>query len=272
MKNLFDIGGRTAVITGACGVLGSAAARYFAQQGCRVAVLGRQHSADKGAALVAEIEAAGGQAMFAACDVLQTQAVEEAERAVMERFGRIDILINAAGGNLPGATIPPDKTLFDIDIDALRKVSDLNIFGTVIPITVFARDMARRGKGSIINFCSVAGLRPLTRVAGYGAAKAAIANWTKYLGTEMALKFGEGLRVNAIAPGFLLAEQNRSLLMNPDGSLTDRSRSILAHTPFGRFLQPDELFGTLHWLASDASAAVTGTVVSVDGGFGAFSI
>ena len=173
---------------------------------------------------------------------------------------------------MPAATVPPDKTIFDLDIDAVRKVADLNLFGTIIPTMVFARSMAERGEGSIINFASESALRPLTRVAGYGVAKAAVVNWTKYLCAEMAMKFGEGIRVNAIAPGFLLTNQNRTLLTNPDGSLTDRSHSILGHTPFGRFLEPDEILGTLHYLASDASKAVTGTVCVVDGGFDAFTI
>ena len=169
---------------------------------------------------------------------------------------------------MASATVPPDKTIFDLDVDAVKRVTELNLFGTIIPTMVFARAMAESGRGSIINFASESALRPLTRVAGYGA----VANWTKYLCAELAIKFGEGIKVNAIAPGFLLTNQNRALLTNEDGSLTDRSHTILAHTPFGRFLEPDELVGTLHYLASDASKAVTGTVCVVDGGFDAFSI
>ena len=173
---------------------------------------------------------------------------------------------------MAAATVPPDKTIFDLDVDAVKKVTELNLFGTIIPTMVFAKTMAEQKTGSIINFASESALRPLTRVAGYGVAKAAVANWTKYLCAELAMKFGEGLRVNAIAPGFLLTNQNRTLLTNPDGSLTQRSHTILAHTPINRFLEPEELLGTLHWLASDASKAVTGTVAVVDGGFDAFSI
>ena len=180
--------------------------------------------------------------------------------------------LNAAGGNMASATVPPDKTIFDLDVDAVKKVTELNLFGTILPTMVFAKSMVESGKGSIINFASESALRPLTRVAGYGVAKAAVANWTKYLCAELAIKFGEGLRVNAIAPGFLLTNQNRALLTNEDGSLTARSHTILAHTPIGRFLEPDELVGTLHYLASDASKAVTGTVSVIDGGFDAFSI
>ena len=180
--------------------------------------------------------------------------------------------MNAAGGNMPAATVSPDKTIFDLDTDAVKTVSDLNLFGTILPTMVFAKAMAQQKSGSIINFASESALRPLTRVAGYGVAKSAVVNWTKYLCAEMAMKFGEGIRVNAIAPGFILTDQNRSLLTNPDGSLTPRAQTIISHTPFGRFLVPDELLGTLHWLASDASKAVTGTVAVVDGGFDAFSI
>ena len=190
----------------------------------------------------------------------------------MEKFGKIDVLINAAGGNMPGATIAPDKTLFDLDTDAVHQVVDLNLFGTILPTLVFAKAMVEQKQGSIINIASEAGMRPLTRVAGYGVAKAAIINFTQYMCGELATKFGAGLRVNAVAPGFFLTEQNRTLLTNPDGSLTDRAKTILAHTPFKRFGEPEELLGTLHWLASDASKFVSGTLTVVDGGFNAFSI
>ena len=173
---------------------------------------------------------------------------------------------------MPRATVSPEQTIFDLDVDAVKFCTDLNLYGTILPTMVFARAMAEQKSGSIINFASESALRPLTRVAGYGVAKAAVVNWTKYLCAELAHKFGAGLRVNAIAPGFLLTNQNRTLLTNPDGSLTARSHTILAHTPFGRFLEPEELLGTLQWLASDASKAVTGTVAVVDGGFDAFSI
>ena len=272
MTKLFDIKDKVIVITGACGVLGSAAVEYFAQQGAKVVLLGRQSSAEKGAALVESVKAQGGEAVFLLSDVMDKALLEKNYEEVIRLYGRVDVLLNAAGGNMPAATVQPDKTIFDLDIDAVRKVADLNRFGTIIPTMVFARSMAERGEGSIINFASESALRPLTRVAGYGVAKAAVVNWTKYLCAEMAMKFGEGIRVNAIAPGFLLTNQNRTLLTNPDGSLTDRSHSILGHTPFGRFLEPDEILGTLHYLASDASKAVTGTVCVVDGGFDAFTI
>jgi NAD(P)-dependent dehydrogenase (short-subunit alcohol dehydrogenase family) len=272
MENLFDIKGKVVVMTGACGVLGATIVKYFAAQGAKVVLLDLDRAAEKGESIVAEIKAEGGEACFIPTNVLDKETLESNCKEIVTRYGGIDILLNAAGGNMAAATVPPEKTIFDLDVEAVRKVVDLNLFGTVLPTMVFAKAMVEKKKGSIINFCSETSLRPLTRVAGYGVAKAAVANWTKYLAGELAIKFGEGFRVNAIAPGFLLTNQNRSLLTNPDGSLTDRSHKILAHTPFGRFLEPEELLGTLHWLASDASKAVTGTINVVDGGFDAFSI
>lgn len=271
-ENLFDLTDRVVVMTGACGVLGRSIVKYFAAQGAKVVLLSRERSAELAETLVDEIKSDGGEACYFPTDVLDRASLEKNYDQIVEKYGRIDVLLNAAGGNMPAATVPPDKTIFDLDIDAVRKVTELNLFGTILPTTVFAKAMVQQGKGSIINFSSMSSFRPLTRVAGYGVAKAAINNWTKYLSSELAIKFGEGLRVNAIAPGFLLTDQNRTLLTNPDGSLTDRSRAILGHTPFDRFLEPEELFGTLHYLASDASAAVTGTVAVVDGGFDSFSI
>lgn len=271
-QNLFDIRGKVVVMTGACGVLGSTIVKYFAAQGCKVVLLDLERAAAIGEKLVEEIVKDGGEAVFFPTNVLDKGVLEHNYEQIVEKYGRIDILLNAAGGNMASATVPPDKTIFDLDVDAVKKVTELNLFGTIIPTMVFAKSMAESGKGSIINFASESALRPLTRVAGYGVAKAAVTNWTKYLCAELAMKFGEGVRVNAIAPGFLLTNQNRTLLTNEDGSLTPRSHTILAHTPIGRFLEPDELTGTLHYLASDASKAVTGTVCVVDGGFDAFSI
>lgn len=272
MKNLFDVTGKVVVMTGACGVLGASIVKYFAAQGAKVVLLDLERAAGLGENLVNEIKANGGEACFFPTNVLDKEVLEQNYAQIMEKYGKIDVLLNAAGGNMPSATVPPEKTIFDLDIEAVKKVSELNLFGTILPTMVFAKAMVEQKKGSIINFSSMSALRPLTRVAGYGVAKAAVTNWTKYLCAELAIKFGEGLRVNAIAPGFLLTNQNRALLTNEDGSLTPRSHTILGHTPFGRFLEPEELLGTLHYLASDASQAVTGTVAVVDGGFDAFSI
>lgn len=272
MENLFDIKGRVVVVTGACGVLGVTIVKYFAAQGCKVVMLAREHSREQAEGIIAEIKANGGEAMFLSTDATDKAIVEQNCKDVIAAYGRVDVLMNAAGGNMAAATVPPDKTIFDLDIDAVKKVVDLNLFGTIIPTLAFAKVMVEQGEGSIINFASESALRPLTRVAGYGVAKAAVVNWTKYLAGELAIKCSEKIRVNAIAPGFILTKQNHALLIAPDGSLTPRSHSIIGHTPVGRFLQPEELFGTLHYLASDASKAVTGTVAIVDGGFDSFSI
>lgn len=270
MKDLFSVDGKVVVITGAAGILGTSMVKHFAEQGAKVVVLDRVQ--ELGEKLVAEVKADGGEAMFLMSDVLDKSVLEQNYADIMAAYGRIDVLINGAGGNMAAATVPPEKTIFDLDVEAVRKVVDLNLFGTILPTMVFVKAMVEQGKGSIINVASESALRPLTRVAGYGVAKAAVVNWTKYMCGELAIKFGEGLRVNAIAPGFLLTNQNRALLTNPDGSLTPRSHTILAHTPYNRFGEPEELLGTLQWLASDASKFVSGTLTVIDGGFDAFSI
>ncbi len=270
MKNLFDVEGKVIVITGGAGVLGTSMVHHFAEQGATVVVLDRNEEAGK--ALEEAVHAEGHQAAFLYTDVLDKAVLEKNYEEIISRWGRIDVLINGAGGNMAGATIPPDKTIFDLDLEAVRKVVDLNLFGIILPTMVFTKSMIERKEGSIINISSESAIRPLTRVAGYGVAKAAVTNFTKYMCGELATKYGPGLRVNAIAPGFFITEQNRALLLNPDGSLTDRSKTILAHTPFGRFGQPEELLGTLQWLASDASKFVSGTLTVIDGGFDAFSI
>jgi NAD(P)-dependent dehydrogenase (short-subunit alcohol dehydrogenase family) len=205
------------------------------------------------------------------CNVLEEENIKEANNIILKRFSHIDILINAAGGNIPGATIGIDQSVFDIEINQFEKVTDLNLKGTVMPTLIFGRSMAEQEKGSIINISSMAAYRAITRVVGYSAAKAAIDNFTRWMAVEMALKFGNGIRVNAIAPGFLLTKQNKHLLTNEDGSLTERAKTIIGITPFKRFGEPEEIIGTSLWLASDASKFVTGTIIPVDGGFSAFS-
>lgn len=269
-NNLFCIENKVIVITGGCGVLGSDMAQYLADQGAKVVILDRVK--DKGEELVAKIKSQGNEALFLSTDVLNKQVLEQNRDEIIKAYGRIDVLVNAAGGNMPGATIAPDKTVFDLEIDDFKKVVDLNLFGTAIPTMVFAKAMVDNSAGNIINIASESALRPLTRVVGYGAAKAAVANFTKYMAGELALKFGEKFRVNALAPGFFITEQNRTLLTNPDGSYTDRAKTILAHTPFNRFGEADELLGSLHYLISDASKFVSGTILVIDGGFDAFSI
>jgi NAD(P)-dependent dehydrogenase (short-subunit alcohol dehydrogenase family) len=270
MNNLFSVKDKVILLTGGSGILGSCMARHLAKEGAKTIILDRNQ--DAGDKLTAEIKSGGREALFLLADVLNREVLEQNKQDILEAYGQIDVLVNLAGGNLAGATIPPDKTIFDLDIDAFRGVVNLNLFGTVLPTIVFAEVMVKQKKGSIINISSESALRPLTRVVGYGCAKAAVSNFTQYMAGELALKFGEGLRVNAMAPGFFLTEQNHVLMTNPDGSPSDRCQTVIAHTPFGRLGRPEELLGTLQWLASDASAFVTGTVIPIDGGFDAFSI
>lgn len=270
MANLFDVSGKIIVITGATGVLCSGMARHFAEQGAKVAAIGRNK--ERGQALIDSIEAKGGEAIFLSGDVQSDTDMEACFATIMKTYGRIDVLINGAGGNMPGATIGPDKNIFDLQIDAFKQVVDLNLFGTIIPTMVFCKAMVEQKKGVIINISSASALRPLTRVGGYGAAKAAVANFTQFLAGELAIKFGNGLRVNSVTPGFFISEQNRALLTNPDGSYTARGEAVIAHTPFRRFGVPEDLLGAMQYLASDASAFVTGTSLIVDGGYDAFTV
>ncbi len=270
MKNLFDINGYVVVITGGTGVLGRSIAKYLAENGAKIAILGRKE--DVGNALVEEIKNEGGVAKFYKTDVMDINIVKQNCEDILKDFGRVDTLLNAAGGNMKGATITPDQTFFDLDTAQFQTVLNLNLTGTVIPTQVFLKPMVEQGKGSIINFSSMAAFRPMTRVCGYAAAKAGISNFTAYMAHETAMKFGEKIRVNAIAPGFFITEQNRALLTNPDGSYTQRGQDVIRQTPFGRMGKPEELCGTIHYLISDAAAFVTGTVAVVDGGFNSFAM
>lgn len=267
-SKLFSLTDKTIVITGGTGVLGQTMVKGLAAAGASVAILGRRKEVAE--ALAKEVRSLGGQAIAVKADVLDREALTKARETILQEFGSIQILVNAAGGNMPGAIVPPDKTFFDLNLDNFQKVVNLNLMGTVLPTQVFSDDMAKRKKGVIINIASMAAFRPLTRVVGYSAAKAAVENFTQWLAIEMAKKFGEGIRVNAISPGFFLTEQNRTLLTNPDGSYTARGQAAINQTPFARFGKPEELIGTLVWLCSDASAFVTGVNVPVDGGFNVF--
>lgn len=269
-NNLFDVKGKVVAITGGYGILGSDMAEYLAAQGASVAILGR--SQEKGNELVNKIKSKGGEAAFFGCDVLHQEQLAANCSDILKKYGRVDVLINAAGGNMPGAIIPPDKTIFDINVEDFRKVIDLNLFGTVLPTLAFAKAMVDGGHGNIINIASMSSFRPLTRVMGYSVAKAAVANFTQYMAGELAIKFGDKFRVNAIAPGFFITTQNKNLMLNKDGSYTDRAKSVVAHTPFRRFGESDELLGAIHYLVSDASAFVNGTIIEVDGGFNSYSI
>jgi len=281
LDELFGLTGKVAVVTGATGTLGGAMAKGLAAAGARVGIIGRR--AEVAEALVVEIRAAGGEAMALPADVLDKDALIAVRTQVLDQWGGVDILVNAAGGNVPAATLGPDRTIFDLPREAFAQVFDLNLMGSLLPTQVFGAVMAgqlsgqaggghdRNGHGTIVMISSMASQRALTRVVGYGAAKAAVDNFTRWMATELARTYGGGLRVNAIAPGFFIGEQNRALLTEPDGSLTARGESIIAHTPAGRFGEPDELVSTLLWLCGTGARFVNGIVVPVDGGFSAFS-
>jgi NAD(P)-dependent dehydrogenase (short-subunit alcohol dehydrogenase family) len=270
MNDLFDIKDNVVVITGGTGVLGSCIGEYLALQGAKVILMGRRK--DEGEKIVAEIRAKGGEAQFLVTDVMNPEKVQENCDEIMAKYGRVDALLNAAGGNMPGATIAPTGTIFDIKVEEFQKVLNLNLTGTVIPTQIFLKPMVEAGHGSIVNFSSMAAFRPMTRVLGYAAAKAGISNFTAFMANEVATKFTSGIRVNAIAPGFFLTNQNRALLTNEDGSLTQRGADVIRQTPFKRFGKPEELCGTIHYLISPAASFVTGTVAVVDGGFNAFAM
>ena len=270
MNNLFDINGYVVAITGGTGVLGRTIAKYLALNGAKVIILGRKE--DVGAEIVADIQKEGGECEFLKTDVMNQEVVQQNCDYIIGKYGRIDTLLNAAGGNMKGATITPEQTFFDLEANQFQTVLDLNLTGTVIPTQVFLKPMVKQGKGSIINFSSMAAFRPMTRVCGYAAAKAGISNFTAFMDTECAKKFGEGIRMNAIAPGFFITEQNRALLTNPDGTFTQRGQDVIRQTPFGRMGKPEELCGTIHYLMSVAAKFVTGTVAVVDGGFNCFAM
>lgn len=269
MENLFNLNDKVAIITGGNGVLGGAMSEGLAKAGAKVGILGRtektvQQQVDK-------IKSSGGNAIPLVADVLNKDLVDKARSRVLDEWGRVDILVNAAGGNMPGATIDPDQSFLDLDDDDLQKVVNLNFTGTYIPSKIFAESMIENKSGVIVNISSMAAQQAITRVMGYSAAKAAVDNFTRSLAIETATKYGDGIRVNAIAPGFFIGEQNRDLLLNADGSLTDRGKTIVKNTPMNRFGKAEELIGTVVWLCSDASSFVTGTIIPVDGGFSAFS-
>lgn len=267
MKDLLALQGQVAVVTGATGVLGGAMARGLAEAGVQVAVLGRR--AEHARKVAEGIRTAGGEAIATPADVLQEPELRAAREAVLSRWGRLDILVNAAGGQVPAAVVPPDGSFFHLPLDALRAALDLNLLGTILPSQVFGEAMAEQG-GCIVTISSMAAPRPLTRAPAYAAAKAGVENFTRWLAVDLARRHSPALRVNALAPGFFLAEQNRALLVQEDGTPTTRGAAVLAHTPAGRFGEPDDLIGPLLWLCSPAAAFVTGAVIPVDGGFSAW--
>ncbi len=270
MNNLFNIKDNITVITGGTGVLGRAIAKYLAENGAKVIILGRNE--EVGNKIIDEIHQSGYDAEFMKTDVMNKEIVQKNCDDILDKYGRIDTLLNAAGGNMPGAVISPDGDFFDLKVEDFQKVLELNLTGTVIPTQIFLKPMVKQGKGSIINFSSMSAFRPLTRVCGYSAAKAGISNFTEYMATECAKKFGEGIRVNAPAPGLFPPAQHRNLLPPADSRSTPRGLDVIRQTPFGRMGSPEELCGTIHYLMSDAAKFVTGTIAVVDGGFNTFSM
>jgi NAD(P)-dependent dehydrogenase (short-subunit alcohol dehydrogenase family) len=270
MKELFDIKDKVIVITGGGGVLCGTMARALASAGAKVAVLDIDETAAEKVA--DEIKSNGGQAIAVKCDVLDKKSIETAKEKVTSELGQVDILINGAGGNKKEATTSPDLSFFDLPSDAIRFVFDLNFLGTLLPTQVFSKQMAENSAGVILNISSMNAILPLTKIPAYSAAKAAVSNFTQWLAVHMCQNCSKDIRVNAIAPGFFLTEQNRFLLTDEKtGELTARGRTIIGQTPMGRFGEPQELIGTVMWLISDAAKFVTGIVVPIDGGFSAFS-
>lgn len=268
-QSLFNLNGKTAIVTGGTGVLGKAMAKGLLQHGASVAILGRNK--EKTRATVEELSGKDRHVEGFIADVLDEDALVEARDAIVEKFGKIDILINAAGGQIAEAVQQPGQTVFDLQLKNIRKTIDLNMFGTVYPTLIFGKAMVKAGKGSIINISSMAAERAVSRVMGYSLAKSAIDNFTKWMSMELGAINQDKIRINAIAPGFFLTEQNRNILTNEDGSLSPRAEKIIEHTPVGRLGKPEEIVSTAIWLCTDASQFVTGTIVPVDGGFSKFS-
>jgi NAD(P)-dependent dehydrogenase (short-subunit alcohol dehydrogenase family) len=267
-KNIFDISGRVAIVTGGAGVLGCSVAASLLKAGVKVAILDiREDLLNEKVVLLSQF----GEVTGVATNVLDIDSLKQTRDKVLEKWGTIDILLNIAGGNMPGATLAEDQTVFDMKIEDFKKVTDLNLNGTVYPSLVFGEAMAKCGQGSIINISSMATYSAITRVPGYSVAKSGVNIFTQWMAMEMALKFGDKIRVNAIAPGFFIGDQNRAVLINPDGSYTDRSKKVLARTPMNRFGDITELNGLVQFLCSGAASFITGTIIPVDGGFSCFS-
>ncbi len=268
-SNDFLLNDKAIVVTGGTGVLGEAFIKGIAAAGGSVGILGRnEKNATERADAITKL---GGNAIPLVADVTNEEQLIAARQMMLDKFGKIDGLVNAAGGNMPGAVIAPDKDIFKLDFGALKEVMNLNLFGTMLPTQVFGEEIAKQKKGSIVNISSMASQRVITKVLGYSLAKSAIDCYTKWFAVELGNRYGDRIRMNAIAPGFFLTEQNRTLLTNEDGTMTPRGELVIKNTPFNRFGDPTELIGALIWLLSDASKFVTGTVVNVDGGFSIFS-
>lgn len=272
MNEMYSIAGKVAVISGAGGVLGGSVATSFVKEGCNVVALDiRQEQLDRRVEELRKVAAKGVEVVGLICNVLDMDSLRKMRDDAVAKFGKIDILINIAGGNMPGATLRPDQTIWEMDIECWQKVTNLNMNGTVYPSIVVGEQMAKQGFGCMVNISSMAALQSMTNVPGYSAAKSAVTNFTQWMAMEMALKFGDKIRVNSVAPGFFIGDQNRAVLLNPDGSLTERSHKVLANTPMKRFGDITELNGCIQFLCSDAASFITGANIPIDGGFSTFS-
>lgn len=270
IQNSFNFSGKVAVVTGGAGVLCSAICKALAAAGAKVAVL--DLAFEEANTIATAICTSGGEAIAVACNVVDKESLETAAREVQSKYGCVNYLVNGAGGNKTAATTAPSQSFFDLPAEALRWVCELNLMGTILACQVFGKLMAEQKSGVILNISSMNAFRPLTRIPAYSAAKAGVANFTQWLAVHLAQEASPAIRVNAIAPGFFLTDQNRFLLIDQEtGEPTPRGRSIISHTPMGRFGGPDDLIGTVFWLLSPASAFVTGIVVPVDGGFSSYS-
>lgn len=269
MENNYSLKGKVIVVTGGTGILGNSFVNGIVEAGGAVAILGRNKQVAEERAYA--INTNGGQAIGVVADVLDEAVLQEAKATILAKFGRIDGLVNAAGGNMPEGVLAPEDDIFKMKIDGMKRVLDVNLWGTLIPTQVFGEAIAQSGKGSIVNISSMNSKQAVTKVLGYNMGKAAVDCYNQWFAVELANRYGDAIRMNALAPGFFLTEQNRNLLTTPDGGYTPRGESVIRKTPFKRFGRPDELIGALVWLLSDASAFVTGSMVCVDGGFSIFS-
>ena len=269
VNNDFSLKAKVIIVTGGTGILGYAFIKALSNAGAIVGVMGRNEA--KAKERVKEINDAGGEAIALIADVLIEEQLTGCRKQVLDKFGRIDGLVNAAGGNMPEAVLQPEADIFSINMDGMKKAMDVNLWGTVLPTLIFGKSIAENGGGAIVNISSVSAERTLTKVLGYSMGKAAVESFTKWFAVEMANRYGDKIRMNAIVPGFFITEQNKLLLTDGNGGLTQRGESVIKQTPFKRFGEPTELGGALVWLMSDAAKFVTGTTIKVDGGFSAFS-
>jgi len=269
LENNYSLKGKVIIVTGGTGILGNAFVNGIAKAGGTVGILGRNKQVAEERANL--ITAKGGQAIALEADVLNEAQLKDSLKKVLDTFGRLDGLVNGAGGNMPEGVLQPEQNIFEMNLEGMKKVLDLNLWGTILPTQVFGKAIAQTGKGSIVNISSMNSKSAVTKVLGYNMGKAAVDCYNEWFAVELANRYGDTIRMNALAPGFFLTEQNRNLLTKPEGGYTPRGEAVIRNTPFKRFGHPDELIGALVWLLSDASAFVTGSMICVDGGFSIFS-